>query len=143
MRIEITQESNAIAPSLRKMMRGVKDRRPILGAIGELGVQHTKRAWSEPRLRPKQWAPLKSGAPARLRKSGALARSPRITHLTNDAVWIGTDRRYAAFHHFGTRHLPARPFFPVASTGGGAGWHPVFMRNVEAVIQARLRRLMA
>ena len=45
--------------------------------------------------------------------TGALFRSILAQPPTADSVEVGTDRPYALYHQFGTKHMPARPFFPV------------------------------
>jgi len=70
--------------------------------------------------RPFHWAPLSSrsaaykarrfGAGLRiLERSGALRRSI-TTRLEAGALVASTDASYAAFHQYGTRRHPARPF---------------------------------
>jgi len=70
--------------------------------------------------RPLRWAPLapryaawkarRFGAGLRiLERTGALRRSIS-TRVEGNAIVASTDVPYAAFHQFGTRRLPARPF---------------------------------
>jgi len=70
--------------------------------------------------RPVRWAPLapryaawkarRFGAGLRiLERTGALRRSIS-TRVEGNAIVASTDVPYAAFHQFGTRRLPARPF---------------------------------
>lgn len=138
MQIELKQTSNTVNPHLQKAIAGFKNKRPFLLAMGEVMVQHTKRAFTSGEYRPAKWAPKKDGSPARLRKSGALARSPRITQVSQSAVWVGTDRRYAVYHQLGTRHLPARPFFPLHNNQ----WHRGFSRTVNSVLARKVQDLL-
>lgn len=94
---------NTISPSLARRARAVKDRTPLLRAMGEYTVQHTKRAFNEPALRPRPWPSLHSGRPATLRKNNVLARSPRLVTVNNRYALVGSDRRYAAIHQLGGR----------------------------------------
>ena len=139
MQFKLRQVRNSVSPSLLKAARGIKDRRPLLEGVALASVQLTKRAFNEAGLRPKAWPPLKkSGQPARLRQSNTLARSPRVTTLTNRKALIGSDRRYAAIHQLGgvSRPMPARPFFPFYASGRPT---PQLVRNAEAVLNARIR----
>ena len=76
--------------------------------------------------RPLPWAPLtpryaaykarRFGAGLRiLERSGALRRSIS-TRLEGGALVASTDVPYAAFHQYGTRRLPARPFLTLTET---------------------------
>lgn len=53
-----------------------------------------------------------AGAKAKVgKKTGALARSIHARHLGNTTgqyIWIGSEKRYAGFHHEGTRPHPIR-----------------------------------
>ena len=75
---------------------------------------------------PVPWAPLSAryaaykarrfGAGLRiLERSGALRRSIS-TRLEGGALVASTDVPYAAFHQYGTRRLPARPFLTLTET---------------------------
>jgi phage gpG-like protein len=110
------QIRDGISPELQRLARRVTNRRPILEAMGLEFVSITKRAFSDSSLRPSPWAPKKDGAPATLRKSGALWQSIRVAQVTNDFVTAASDRIYAAIHQFGGTgkvKMPARPFFPI------------------------------
>lgn len=76
--------------------------------------------------RPVRWAPLSAryaawkarrfGAGLRiLERSGALRRSIS-TRLEGGALVASTAVPYAAFHQYGTRRLPARPFLTLTET---------------------------
>lgn len=115
---------NAISPDLAKALRASQRAAPAMKAAGEVLVQMAKRSFDEPALRITNWPPLKSStikqktkagkSNAILKSSGTLWRSLRVISAEATRVTIGSDRPYAAFHQIGTRHIPARPFFPIA-----------------------------
>lgn len=110
-----------ISPELARQARVVRDRKPILEAMGLEFTSLTKRAFTDPSLRPMPWADKKDGTAATLRKSGSLWHSIRIAGLTGSSVTIATDRIYAAIHQLGgvikrgagRITMPMRPFMPV------------------------------
>lgn len=118
---------NAISPSLAKALRAAADPKPALRAAGEVLVQMAKRSFDEPALRAAPWPALKPAtirAKARanksnaiLKRNGLLWRSLRVIGVDKTRVVVGSDRPYAGFHQLGTRHIPARPFFPVTAQG--------------------------
>lgn len=106
---------NGIAPDLLKKARAVKDRKPHLKAMGRSVISLGKRAFTDPDLRAKAWAPRKDDLPHRLlQKSTMLRKSLRLQSVTNSVVTIGSDRPYAAAQQLGSseNNLPARPFLP-------------------------------
>ena len=110
------QIRDTLSPALRRRASAIRDRKPILEAMGLVFVSLTKRAFTTPSLRPLPWPDKRDGSPATLRRSGALWQSIRITSLTNDSVTVGSDRRYAAVHQFGGKRMPPRPFFPILNS---------------------------
>ncbi len=126
---------DTISPTLKRAAAGIKDKRPILEAMGAQLTSLTIRAFNDPSLRPAPWPAKSDGSPATLRKNQVLVHSIRIVKLTNSSVTVGTDRVYAAIHQLGgtikPKHgkalrfslggaevfaksvsIPARPFFP-------------------------------
>jgi hypothetical protein len=55
------------------------------------------------------------------------------------SVSIGTDRRYAAIHQLGGKHMPARPFFPFTKEGKLV---PCATVEVERIIEKALETEM-
>jgi phage gpG-like protein len=129
------QFRDTITPSLARLAAGVKNKKPILEAMGTQLESLTKRAFNEPSLRPIAWKNKWDGSPATLRKNQLLVRSIRVTALTNDSVTVASDRIYAAIQQLGGTirpkngkalvfmlggrkifakqvTLPPRPFFP-------------------------------
>jgi len=143
MPLKITKDQ--ITPDLRKKLAGIRDRRPVLEAMGIELVSLTKRAFNDAALRAAPWPPKKDGSPATLKRKGTLWQSIRITSVTPDAVTVGSDRPYAAVHQLGSSKskgrgsgIPARPFFPVLGGVLARG----AMDRVVAVAQAKIKSLL-
>jgi phage virion morphogenesis protein len=155
------QIKDEISPSLAKLAAGLKDRRPILQAMGLALQSITQRAFRDAALRPAPWAPKKDGSAATLIKTTTLMRSIRVVEVTNDSVTVGSDRRYAAIHQLGgvirprgkalvfslggkkifARKvvIPPRPFFPVTPTGEMT---EAARAKIEAVARAKIAALL-
>jgi phage virion morphogenesis protein len=111
---------DGIAPDLRRKALATKDRKPHLNAMGRAVVSLGKRAFTDPSLRARAWAPRKDDLPHNLlQKSTMLRKSIRITRTTNSVVTVGSDREYAAIHQLGGKagrnkasKIPARPYLP-------------------------------
>ena len=104
-------------------------------SIGAEIKSQAERAFRHPQYRPSPWAPRKEtykhvvnkrtgkGKFKRtdtwplLIKSGKLRQSISFKLEGTDAVVVGSDAKYAPFHQFGTKHMPARPFFPLDKSG--------------------------
>lgn len=112
---------DGISPALAMLIRKVRDKKPILEAMGAQLVSLTVLAFTDESLRPAPWLPRKArkgdDGHSLLRKSGAMWHSIRISELTNDHVTVASDRPYASYQQFGTKHIPARPFFPFKKNG--------------------------
>lgn len=146
MLISLTQISDAMTPDLQRRFRLVQDKRPIHAAMGMAIISLTKRAFNDPSLRPSPWKAKKDGTPSRLRDTGTLAKSPRMSSATQTGATVGSDRLYAAIHQLGGKtppmiirpvkkkalktpfgprakvnhpgsDIPARPYFPFDATG--------------------------
>lgn len=156
MSFEVKIIRNTISPELARLIRACKNPKSVLGAMGLAGVSLTKRAFNDASLRPLPWPPLKNASPkgkrakstgrfvktgahAPLKKSGALWQSPRITEIGTNFVKFGTDRPYAKYHQFGTKHIPARPFFPFDASGKMT---PTALQKVEAAARKALSKLL-
>lgn len=75
----------------------------------------------------RKWAPLKKKpripkgrgvdqplwATGRLVASTGAAAPEHVEELSRDSLVIGTNLSYAAYHQYGTRHIPARPFMGI------------------------------
>ena len=86
--------------------------------IGQKVASRATQAFRSPSLRPSPWEPRKSGGNHPLLiKSGALRQSISWKLEGTDTVVIGSDKKYAIYHQDGTKHMPARPFFPIDKYG--------------------------
>ena len=130
---------DTLTPGLRAMAARCRNKKPILFAMGSALVFLTKRAFHDESVRASTWAQLKKRVGSPLLKSTLLSKSPRIIETTNEHVIVGTDRPYAKYHQFGTKHIPARPFFPFDSSGKPI---PVAIRNIQLAAAAAMRKLL-
>jgi phage gpG-like protein len=112
--------NDGISPDLRRRAAVVRDKRPLLEAMGQsiksLGVQ----AFTDPAKRAQAWAPRQDDLPhALLQKSTMLRKSLRVLGFGRDSVQIGSDRPYATTHQLGDpdRNIPARPYLPFYKNG--------------------------
>lgn len=112
--------SDGITPSLRARALAVRDRAPLLEAMGQAVKTLTDQAFTSPEKRAQAWMKRKDDKPhALLQKKTTLRKSIRVISVTNDQVVIGSDRPYAAVHQLGSekQNIPARPFMPFYKTG--------------------------
>lgn len=107
MQARFTRVRDTLTPDLMRLWKNHKDTKSIHSAIGLGLVSLAKRAFNDAGKRPASWAPKKDGTPSRLRKSGTLAKSIRVTEATSRGTTIGSDRKYAAIHQLGGK-TPAR-----------------------------------
>lgn len=126
MNIELTQVSDMISPDLANRLKLASNKAGIHQAMGLAVISITKRAFNDSSLRAAPWPNLSNGLPARLRKSGTLAKSVRVVSSTDSAVVVGSDRKYAAIHQLGGT-TPAHVILP--RNGKALFWpgaaHPV------------------
>lgn len=119
-------EVNADTAKVDKMLADfpaalARAQRQALKDIGQDVVSRATQAFRTPQLRPAPWAPRKpskrdNGHPL-LIKSGILRRSIEWKFNGVDTVIVGSDKKYAGYHQFGTRRMPARPFMPLDANG--------------------------
>ena len=135
---------NATARITKDTIRALAHPHRVLESMGATLVSIATLAFRQSNLRPTPWKQVKKMSGAPLYRKGALKHSIRVTSVTNSSVRVGSDRKYAAFHQFGTkpyvitpkkakalfwpgaRHpvksinhpgLPPRPFFPFYKSG--------------------------
>lgn len=116
--------------------------RKALSAIGAHVASEATQAFRDPKLRPAPWAPRKdtrhgdraSGRDSHplLIKSGALRQSISWRVTAPDTVVVGSDKKYGPYHQFGTKNMPARPFFPIDKSGRLT---PRMMRKINADVE--------
>ena len=110
--------------------------RQALQWIGEHVASDTSRAFKSPSLRPAPRAPRKSGGKHPLlikHPTSGLWKSFGSYLKGTDRVVVYTDKEYAGYHQFGTKKMPARPFFPFDRSGRPT---PRIMRKIKADIDA-------
>ena len=114
-----------------------------LKAIGGVVKRHTVDAFRDPSLRPSPWPPRKSGGTHPLLiKSGNMRQGIGYRLQGDDTVVVGTPAKYAGYHQTGTKHMPARPFFPVDKNGNlTPRVMDDIMANVQAIYDAELEKL--
>jgi len=117
--------SDTISPALVRMIRATRNPMPVLEAMGLALVSLTKRAFTEPALRPQPW-PARKGQMRNplLVRSTLLRRSIRVVRVSGTEVEVGTDRPYALAHQFGSDPYVIKPRNKKALFWPGAG-HPV------------------
>lgn len=134
MQIRLTKTRGILAHDLAERVKRANNPKKAMQAMGAVVVSIAQRAFTQPSLRIKAWAPLKPATikakrkagfgTQPLRNTGALAQSPRIVEVKKDRVTVGSDRKagahsLAAIHQKGARNgrIPARPFFPINDHG--------------------------
>ena len=104
--------------------------------IGGRIAEDATRAFKTVSLRPATWAPRKDNAPHPLlikHPEGGLWKSIKPRLEGDDTVVVGSDKEYARYHQEGTKHMPARPFFPIDRNGQLT---PRIMRKIKADVEA-------
>jgi phage gpG-like protein len=164
-----TIDKDTISPDLRKRIKALGDRKPVLEAMGAALMAIAKAAFTQSSLRPTQWKAIrntKGQFKAPLYDTGALKQSIRVVSVSNDSVRVGSDRPYAAAHQFGSKPyvitpkrakalfwpgaghpvksvnhpgLPPRPFFPFGSDGKPTD---EATRRINATARAKLASMM-
>ena len=109
--------------------------RNALKVIGNVVKNHTTEAFRNPNYRPSPWAPRKDTKATHplLIKSGDLRQNFRSVVTGPDTVVVGTKVKYAGYHQFGTKHMPARPFFPIDKYGQIM---PAVQRDIKDNVEA-------
>lgn len=137
---------DGISPDLKKRAQAVRDKRPLLAAMGLAVVTLGKQAFTDPQKRAQAWAPRQDDHPHPLLQGHALPgggtapptlrKSIRILKTSSDLVSIGSDRPYAATHQLGRDGIPARPYLPFYQSGQLTG---LGRERVERSLRAALR----
>lgn len=111
-----------------------------LKEIGDAVASRATLAFRTPEIRPSPWAPRKpsrndDGHPL-LIKSSSLSRSIlRKLDGSNNTVVVGTGMKYAGYHQFGTKNMPARPYMPIDAHGNLV---PKMQRKVKNYVEEAL-----
>ena len=87
--------------------------------IGQAVASRATQAFRTSSFRPSPWAPRKDKKAKHplLIRSGNLRQSITWRWNGDDAVVVGSPAKYARYHQFGTKRMPARPFFPFDEQG--------------------------
>ena len=111
--------------------------------IGTHVASDATRAFKTESLRPSPWAPRKSGGKHPLLiRSGNLRQSITWRWNGDDAVVVGSPAKYARYHQFGTKRMPARPFFPFDEQGRlTAGMKSKIDKNVARIFKEEMGKL--
>ncbi len=127
MKVAIRISSNTLSDDIKRALKAAQNPQPALEAAAAVIVEHAKRAFIEPGLRPVTWPALAAStirAKQRAHKSlgmlireGHLIRTPRIIQSSRRRVLVGSNLFYARFHQLGTKRIPARPFWPFDAQG--------------------------
>lgn len=99
--------------------------------------------------RPSQWSLLSPRYAKRVKRSvatlelsGELLRSLRVSPPDGNSITVYTDNEYAEVHQKGSRHIPARPFFPINSDGSATARTQRILETTAALeMQAQMRRV--
>jgi phage gpG-like protein len=107
-------------------------RRVALLKIGSIVKTHARDAIKGKALRPSVWPPRKKAYKhPPLRKTTHMWNSIDSKMTAPDTVVVGTPHEYAIYHQFGTKRMPARPFFPVDKYGSLT---PDMARKIDQII---------
>lgn len=102
---------------LSQLLQRGQNIKPLLQAIGQDEVTSAMEAFDHERSPTGQpWADLKHRQGAILQDTGALLASIGYQIYGGAVLEIHAERPYAAAHQYGTKHIPARPFFNEPST---------------------------
>ncbi len=130
-----------VSPELARLIYKLRDKTPILIASGMALQSESELSWTDPVRRLTPWPPKKDGSEATLQKEGLLCKSLQLEPLSVDAIAVGTDRPYACAQNYGyePRNLPARPYFPVDTSGEIA---PQALDVIQDAVEAMVNHLL-
>ncbi len=117
--ITITVDTSQLDRKLADIPEALaRAQRAALLKIGNIVKSHARDAIKKPPLRPSPWAPRKKDYPhPPLLKTTNMWNSITSKVTAPDTVVVGTPHKYAIYHQFGTKNMPARPFFPIGMHG--------------------------
>ena len=117
--ITITVDTSQLDRKLADIPEALaRAQRAALLKIGNIVKSHARDAIKKPPLRPSPWAPRKKDYPhLPLLKTTNMWNSITSKVTAPDTVVVGTPHKYAIYHQFGTKNMPARPFFPIGMHG--------------------------
>ena len=116
----------------------------ILWYVGQAVASRAQQAFRTASFRPSPWAPRKDKKAKHplLIRSGDLRQSITWRFKDDDTVVVGSPAKYARYHQMGTKHMPARPFFPVDAQGRLTdSMLKKINRNVDRICREELGKL--
>jgi len=133
--ITVTIDTSDLARKLADFPEALaRAQRVALLKIGNIVKTHAREAIKKPALRPSPWAPRKKNYKhPPLRKSTNMYNGITSKVTGPDTVVVGTPYEYATYHQFGTKNMPARPFFPIDERGQLT---PTVMRDIKDNVEA-------
>ena len=139
MKIEVNVDSSKLERALSDIPEAMaRAQRNALTKIGDEVKSEAEQTFRHPQMRPSPWAPRKNNAdPERplLQKSGVMKRDIDKKIEGNDTVVIFTPHEYIKYHQFGTKHMPARPVFPIDKQGKLT---PRVLRKIKKIVEEAL-----
>lgn len=121
MKVEISVDTSKFDRILSDLPDAMaRARRKALMDIGDEVRTQADLAFKYAHRRPSPWAPRKSGGTWPLlvkHPYGGLRATINRKLVGDDTVVVGSDKEYAGYHQFGTKHMPARPFMPLDREG--------------------------
>lgn len=112
----------ALNGRINRLLRGLKDPKPLLWDLAQAGENQTRRRISDEKQGPNgerwpEWSPgyaaTRHGGHSLLESTGDLLDSLTAFADAQVAGW-GTNMKYAATHQFGRDAIPARPYLGVS-----------------------------
>lgn len=134
--ITVTIDTSNLTRKLADFQEALaRAQRNALKVIGNVVKNHTTEAFRDPNYRPSPWAPRKDKKATHplLIRSGDLRQNFRSVVTGPDTVVVGTKVKYAGYHQFGTKNMPARPFFPIDADGQLT---PTVQRDIKDNVEA-------
>jgi phage gpG-like protein len=134
--IKIKVRRDTLSPDIRRRVQLAMTRAMLNKAAADVLAETAKGAFNNASYRPNSWPAKKDGSTATLRKDNLLARSPRTGLVTPAKAILGSDRRYAAVHQYGSRKkgIPARRYMPFV----GKKPTPLAVRRVREAIRVKM-----
>ena len=151
MNVEVSIDDLAIDDSVRDRIDEIKI--PVQQAMAEVFEVMVKLNLGEEKgeFRPAEWSPLSAKYAKRVKRPYATLV---LTHeLENSVRSFATDEAgfvvsegcdYAAAHQYGdeSRHLPARPFFPMTGQRGDEEITPQAYEEVRQAAEIKINELL-
>lgn len=124
--IDIQIDDREVMATLKRVAAKVDNLRPVMGMIAADMLDAVRENFDQ-EGRPERWTPLAPSTLKRLEKKGSTGKmlnrsSAGLWHSIHpqsdaDSARVGTNKKYAAIHHFGGPagrghkvNIPARPF---------------------------------